>query len=65
MFYPTNGVYFKLDAILMTDEEYIDTVRRAREESVRLVASFAIAVTHWLNGVPFCPGTWVLLCPWQ
>ena len=29
------------------------------------LASFAIAVTHWLKGVPFWPATCVLLWFWQ
>ena len=28
-------------------------------------AAFAIAVTHWLNGVPCSPATCFLLQPWQ
>ena len=32
---------------------------------VWLVATLAIAVTHWLKGVPFWPATCFLLWPWQ
>src|SRR5581483_11119586 len=30
-----------------------------------LCASFAIAVTHWLKGVPFMPATCFFGSPWQ
>ncbi len=43
----------------------LSALQASRGESVAPVASFAIAVTHWLNGVPFWPGTRFLLWPWQ
>jgi hypothetical protein len=44
---------------------WLSPAHAARGELLAPVAALAMAVTHWLNGVPFSPLTCLWLWPWQ